>query len=125
MNIFNSFGNEIKKLNNEIIYILCIPYSVDPKNSYERSLKIVKWLREIHKVHVFSPILHTHNYHEFWSEIETNFNEDYYEWDFAIYEALKENSHLIFTSDYQISTGCRKEMEWGQKNSIQHFILKD
>ncbi|MHA1793466.1 MAG: hypothetical protein ACTSVI_12520 [Promethearchaeota archaeon] len=125
MQIINQDGEKLEKLDPEKIYIVLIPYAYNPKESFNRSVRIVHWLRTVHKVAVFSPILHTHPYHVARLEVDPSHEDDYYGWDLRVYDAMRDKAVMLFTMDYEISNGCRIELEWARKNEIPIFYLEE
>lgn len=77
-----------------MIYYLAQPYSADPQQAYINALGWVNRLRQLGKI-IFSPILHTHTYHHYWSnygdsaEMDQVLSEDYVAWDLKLLDALR------------------------------------
>ena len=115
------------------IYVLCQPYGaeLDPKKgqkAFLRAAHIVRFLRNNHKVVVFSPILHFHNYHMAFYEYE-NYEENYYSWCMEIYKSFHASGQLamVFTHDYKDSIGCLYELDWATSFNarVPLYVLHD
>jgi hypothetical protein len=103
------------------VVVLCIPYAKDPIKSFERSRRIVEYLRRS-SVIVFSPILHTHPYHLACREKNPDHNDDYYSWDFGIYDGFR-RPVMLFTEDWEESKGCKEEMIWANNNALPIYVV--
>ncbi len=125
MKIVTQDGKKLESLNPEKIYIVLNPYAYNPEESFSRAVRIVHWLRTTHKVAVFSPILHTHPYHIACLKTDPNHNDDYYDWDLKVYDAMREKSVMIFTLDYKKSKGCSLEMNWGTEHNIPIYFINE
>ena len=125
MHVIDASGKKIEQLPKKGVYILSIPYTYDPEASFNRSVRAVKWLRDVQKVAVFSPILHTHPYHVACKKAQPSHDDDYYTWDIALYDAMKGNATMIFTGDHASSRGCTIEMEWAKKKGIPILFLEE
>jgi len=125
MHVIDESGEKIERLPKERVYILSIPYTSGPEASYKRSIRIVKWLREVQDVAVFSPILHTHSYDVECKKDQPSHVDDYYAWDIALYDAMMEKTTMLFTKDYVNSHGCMIEMEWAKKNQVPFLFIEE
>lgn len=101
------------------IVVLLQPYSYDPNEAFDRAVKMVTFLRN-QGYFVFSPILHTHHFALHSLIYDQDF---YYEWDFKLYDALRDKAFFLFTPDWEVSKGCRMEMEYVKKNNLPYEII--
>ena len=109
----------ISDIPNDAIPVILIPYTYNPTESFKRSAKIAAYLVKKGKF-PFSPILHTHAF----DVLLNHPNIDYYQWDFAVYDAIK-NPYFIFTYDWERSKGCREEMKWVKSKKFPFVIIDD
>jgi hypothetical protein len=125
MEFYDQKNNKYQNWNQSKTYILCIPYTKNPDSSFSRTVNITRYLRKEKGVVVFSPILHTHSYDLSLKTQNLEYNEDYYEWDLALYDALSNNAIMIFTEDYKESKGCVREMNWAIKKALEIIYVKE
>ncbi|MHA1795012.1 MAG: DUF1937 family protein [Promethearchaeota archaeon] len=116
-------GNTISMdaLDEDNIYVVLLPYSQDPENSFKRSVAITRALRE-RGLTVFSPILHTHHYHLTVLREVGETSENYYKWDLSLYSHLRKRVFL-FTLDWDMSVGCQMEMRFAKKYKIPVLFI--
>lgn len=125
MKLLNHSKNENFYLDKRKIHVICIPYQYNPNESFSRSVKIVKYFREVLQIYPYSPILETHPYHVECRKMNPNHDDDYYDWDLHIYDAMKPNVIMIFTLDWENSKGCKIEMEWAKSQKIPIGFIKE
>ncbi|HME50650.1 MAG TPA: hypothetical protein VKM55_00395 [Candidatus Lokiarchaeia archaeon] len=125
MRITDAAGREFKTFPKDTVLVLSIPYAYNPAKSFARSVKIVKWLRTTFNIPVFSPIMHTHAYDMECKKQDASHDDNYYDWDIALYEAMKQKSIFLFTRDCDISKGCIREMEWAKKNGVRVLFIEE
>lgn len=102
-------------------YVILQPYSYNPEVSYSRALTILNHLTNLYpNSSVFSPIVYTHAFEQEYAH--------QYEWylafDYQMYEAFK-NPYFVFTHDWEISSGCRKEMAWVIERGYQWDVIAE
>ena len=123
MKLVDQDGNDVNPTTDRV-YILSIPYSYDPEASFSRSVRIVKWFRDQGLI-IFSPIMHTHPYHIKCLEENPNHTDDYYDWDISLYTVMKSNATIVLTKDYDISKGCKIEMDWAIAESVPMLYIEE
>lgn len=117
-------SENFRKLRNlDTVIVILQPYTNCPDESHERAIRLTKHFRDRGRL-VFSPILHTHNYHVSLREENPDHDDDYYNWDLGVYAAMKDNIYMVFTHDWETSKGCRLEMEWAKKNGIPTAVME-
>ena len=116
MHFEDESGNLINNLDSNPIYIICHPYSNNPTLNFQRCVDIVRFMRSIHKLKVFSSILHTHQYDLNLKKHNKEYCENYYQWDLDLYYSFPTNTVMVFTKDYLISKGCLIEIDWAKEH---------
>jgi hypothetical protein len=106
-----------------VIY-LCQSYSENPEFAFMEACLIVKELRKVSSLPVFSPVLHSHHYHQVFNDTPY---QQYIEWDLDIMDSFKYPPILILAPscentrkrDGQYSLGVRLEIEYANKQGYQ------
>ena len=100
-----------------MIYYLAQPYSKDPEKSFTRAIVYTNAIISTGKF-VFSPVLHTHNYHKWLVDEGINNPVDlYYKWDLVIMAEFKEVT-LVLCPGWTESKGCLAERDFAALHDI-------
>ena len=108
----------------EAVLIVFQPYSYNPHAAFETACHVVRWLTELGYV-VFSPILHTHHYDQYWKHPNPVYGEIYYVWDLGLYERLLKGGSVaaVFLDGWENSPGCQFEHDWAVENNVPCYKI--
>lgn len=92
-----------------MIYYLAHPYSGNPNESIKNAFF---WMRKLRDkgYYSFSPVAHTHYYHEYWKKGALPTYEDYVDWDLQLLEALMKGDGKIIYQTYYVCAICQLPM---------------
>jgi len=120
--LFDQFNHPILKVNKKYIYVIFMPYAYNPEDSFQRSIKIMSYLRSL-GLTLFSPIIHFHQYHKECQKINLKDEEDYYKWDLEIYAHFKKMIAVIPRKDWKLSNGINNELKWCREHKIPWIFI--
>jgi len=119
--IFDRFNRPILNISKKYIYVIFMPYAYNPEESFQRSIKIMSYLRSL-GLTIFSPILHFHHYHKECQRLNLK-DEDYYKWDLEIYSHFKKMIAILPKKDWNLSDGINNELKWCREKKIPWIFI--